>query len=171
MENKPRKQLSSDSLAKLAIAREKALQTRLKNKAIREQLLEPDKETIHEDEDEKEPEQIPIPDKVEPKKIQPDTDEDEEVAKPKKLKKKKPNRSKIIISNDSSSSDSEDDAPVVYIRTKKKNKQKPKPVVVEQQEIIQDLQPQYQEPPEIIRQVPLPMPVYEPTVTQKPDWW
>ena len=155
MENKPRKQLSSDSLAKLALAREKALQTRLKNKAIREQLLEP----------------IPIPDKVEPKKIQPDTDEDEEVAKPKKVKKKKPNRSKIIISNDSSSSDSEDDAPVVYIRTKKKNKQKTKPVVVEQQEIIQDLQPQYQEPPEIIRQVPLPMPVYEPPVTQKPSWW
>jgi len=170
MENKPRKQLSSDSLAKLAIAREKALQTRLKNKAIREQLLEPDKETIPEDEDEKEPEQIP--DKIEPKKIQPDSDEDEdkEVAKPKKVKKKKPNRSKIIISNDSSSSDSEDDAPVVYIRTKKKTRPKPKPVVVEQQEIIQDLQPQYQEPPEIIRQVPL-EPVYEAPVTQKPSWW
>ena len=170
MENKTRKQLSPESLEKLALAREKALQTRLKNKAIREQLLEPDKELEPETEPETEtkPEQIPIPDKIEPKKIQPDTDEDEEVAKPKKVKKK-PNRSKIIISNDSSSSD-DDDTPVVYIRTKKKTKQKPKPTVVEHEEVVQDLQPQYQPPPEIVRQVPLEQ-VYERPVIQRPSWW
>jgi len=168
MENKTRKQLSPESLEKLALAREKALQTRLKNKAIREQVLEPDKEPIPETEPETEPKTEPIPDKIEPKKIQPDEDSDSEVAKPKKVKKK-PNRSKIIISNDSSSSD-DDDTPVVYIRTKKKTKPKTKPAVVEHEEIVQDLQPQYQPPPEIVRQAPLEQ-VYERPVIQRPSWW
>jgi len=146
MDAKQRKQLSPEALQKLAMAREKALQVRLKNKLAREKKLVEEEKLVAEPEETEVLETVPgsaipaipgpvlepegpkpgsaIPEgpKPEPKKIVPDTSDDEkEIARPEgpKKVKKKSNRSKIIISNDSSSSD-DDDTPVVYIKTKKK---------------------------------------------------
>ena len=170
MDKKERKQLSPEALEKLGLAREKALQTRLRNKVLREQGTPASVEPVIED-DEPDPEnpEKPEPEKPKSKKITPDTDDDEkDVAKPKKLKKKS-NRSKIIISNDSSSSD-DDETPVVYIRTKKKNKPKKKPEEQHEQ-VIHDYQNHsiQEVPPEIVRQQPI-QTIYEEPAIRRPGW-
>ena len=171
MDKKERKQLSPEALEKLGLAREKALQTRLRNKVLREQgTLTPVEPVIEDDEPEHETPEKPEPEKPKPKKMTPDTDDDEtQIAKPKKLKKKS-NRSKIIISNDSSSSD-DDDTPVVYIRTKKKNKAKSKPVEEKHEQVIQDYQNHsiQEVPPEIVRQQPI-QTIYEEPAIRRPGW-
>ena len=167
MDKKERKQLSPEALEKLGLAREKALQTRLRNKVLREQGTPTSVEPVNEDD---EPEPEPEPEKPKSKKMTPDTDDDEkEIAKPKKLKKKS-NRSKIIISNDSSSS-SDDETPVVYIRTKKKNKPKSKPVEEKHEQVIQDYQNHsiQEAPPEIVRQEPI-REIYEEPAIRRPNW-
>tara|TARA_R110001592_G_scaffold27207_1_gene100921 strand:- start:235 stop:783 length:549 start_codon:yes stop_codon:yes gene_type:complete len=179
MDKKERKQLSPEALEKLGLAREKALQTRLRNKVLREQGTLASVEPVNEDD---EPEPEPEPEKPKSKKMTPDTDDDEkEIAKPKKLKKKS-NRSKIIISNDSSSSD-DDDTPVVYIRTKKKSKPKSKMttssgrpvrdggVEEKHEQVIQDYQNHsiQEAPPEIVRQEPI-REIYEEPSIRRPNW-
>ena len=175
-----KRQLSESALAKLALARKKALEVRkanyekkLKAKAdlneskLRTKIAKEDtKNKKKEDLDEL----VQTADKelAESKKKSTviSNDEEEEVPIIKKAKSKKPkSKTRIVIANNSDSSSSDDDdSPQIYIRTKKK-KSKPKPVPVAHEQVVHDYMPtvpiqevqdqhHIEQPPPIARQQP-----------------
>ena len=149
-----KRQLSESALAKLALARKRALEVRkanyekklkakedLKEAQIRKKVAAEDSKAKKKDELN---ELVDTAEKelIESKKknaIEPDSEEEASVIKKAKSKKPKSKKTKIVIANDSDSS-SDDDTPQIYIRTKKK-KSKSKPVPVAHEQVVQDYMP------------------------------
>ena len=148
-----KRQLSESALAKLALARKKALEVRRaqfeKKKQAKEDLSEAKLRTKIAKEETKNKKKVDLDELVdtankeltESKKksdIEPDSEVDPPVKKVKPKSKGK-SKTRIVINNNSDSS-SDDDSPQIYIRTKKKKKSvKPAPVVHE--EMIKDYMP------------------------------
>tara|TARA_R110000824_G_C14995896_1_gene655695 strand:+ start:15 stop:629 length:615 start_codon:yes stop_codon:yes gene_type:complete len=172
-----KRQLSESALAKLALARKRALEVRkanyekklkakedLKEAQIRKKVAAEDSKAKKKDELN---ELVDTAEKelIESKKknaIEPDSEEEASVIKKAKSKKPKSKKTKIVIANDSDSS-SDDDTPQIYIRTKKKKK--PKPAAVTHEQVVQDYMPtvpiqevqdqhHIEQPPPIARQQP-----------------
>tara|TARA_R110000851_G_scaffold71785_1_gene159504 strand:+ start:1096 stop:1710 length:615 start_codon:yes stop_codon:yes gene_type:complete len=172
-----KRQLSESALAKLALARKRALEVRkanyekklkakedLKEAQIRKKVAAEDSKAKKKDELN---ELVDTAEKelIESKKknaIEPDSEEEASVIKKAKSKKPKSKKTKIVIANDSDSS-SDDDTPQIYIRTKKKKK--PKPAAVTHDQVVQDYMPtvpiqevqdqhHIEQPPPIARQQP-----------------
>jgi len=175
-----KRQLSESALAKLALARKRALEVRkanyekkLKAKAdlneaqVRKKISAEETKAKKKDELN---ELVDIADKELSESKKKNTvisnDEEEEVSVKSKAKpKSKSKKTKIIINNNSESSSDDDDTPVVYIRSKKK-KSKPKPVAVTHEQVVHDYMPNIpvqevqeqhhhtEQPPPIARQQP-----------------
>jgi len=129
VESKPKRTLSEDQLAKLKIAREKALVVK---KAMREKS--DDKKVQHYQEKimkikGKKPDELPIEEEVQNLEID-EQEEPEEEPEPEpqviiKKSKPKPKKKPVVICEESS--DSEDDSNVIYIK-KGKRRQQPAPL-------------------------------------------
>ena len=174
-----KRQLSESALAKLALARKKALEVRraqfekkkqakedlseakLRTKIAKEETKAKKKDELNELVDTAEKELIESKKK---NAIEPDSEEEASVIKKAKSKKPKSKKTKIVIANDSDSS-SDDDTPQIYIRTKKK-KSKPKPPPVADEQVVHDYMPNIpvqevqeqhhhtEQPPPLARQSP-----------------
>ena len=166
-----KRQLSESALAKLALARKKALEVRRaqfeKKKQAKEDLSEAKLRTKIAKEETKNKKKVDLDELVdtankeltESKKksdIEPDSEVDPPVKKVKPKSKGK-SKTRIVINNNSDSS-SDDDSPQIYIRTKKK-KSKPKPVPVAHEQVVHDYMPtvpiqEMQQPNEFTEQPP-----------------
>ena len=148
-----KRQLSESALAKLALARKKALEVRRaqfeKKKQAKEDLSEAKLRTKIAKEETKNKKKVDLDELVdtankeltESKKksdIEPDSEVDPPVKKVKPKSKGK-SKTRIVINNNSDSS-SDDDSPQIYIRTKKKKKSV-KPAPVTHEEMIKDYMP------------------------------